>query len=427
MGAIGKIVEIIHPDKLWPGEKIIDCYATIQNIGDIADNIYFYMRWEDNTGVQSVYLEPGQTTQVQLWDYKNQDWIRQSGRGKNLWVWHGVDEFDIHNYDDFKSFNVPSIGGSIKFKMAGVERPNQAPAGTELQFIVRNSLHAGAPGAMCFIRLLDRDTDEIFDYIEFAAKKNTSIQNGFSYIMPDKDWNLRCEIGIANQYSVDLDDYVEEIRDHMDFTILLGVAEGRGLIRKDELMYPEKAPQFKEFNIHLEWGNFGEIIDTIFAKIIDNDTGEILHEQRDEMQINTGRYKDIPLTMPDRDLNVRIETGHDENGIDVVDDFEEFTIKYFIPAYINIDTIPVKGQILVDGQYIGIAPTTAEVEAGTHTIIFGDVEGYRTPKSKTINIEGGDTINIIGEYLSPTMEAGFSLWLLAIPIIGGLIYQYLIN
>jgi len=47
--------------------------------------------------------------------------------------------------------------------------------------------------------------------------------------------------------------------------------------------------------------------------------------------VDTGRFKDITLTMPNRDLNLKIETGHEENGIDVVDDSINITIYLELP------------------------------------------------------------------------------------------------
>ena len=428
MVAIGKIVEIIYPDRLWKGQKM-ECYATIQNIGDTANNIYFRMytysrspsseEYRD-TGIQSIYLEPGQTTQIPLWDYENNDFFEMTPASLKLTVGHSESEID-----DSRNFQIFAI--TITMGIIFITHPVEAPTGTPLEFDYQISTFTvrEAEGVNVFMKVFNIDTGELLKYDEWSPKPSSRLSN-VKAIMPDEDLNIRMDVGIVNAFDKETGTFKDKILDSKDVTVLNGPGgEGKGLIHRQDLVYPEKIPCSGNFEITLFWDNFGEIIDTIFAKIIDKDTGEILFEYRDEIQVNSGRHGNIPLTMPDRDLNVRIETGHDENGIDVVDDFEEFTIISFIPSYINIDTIPVKGQILVDGQYWGIAPTTAEVEAGTHTIIFGDVEGYRTPKSKTINIEGGDTINIIGEYLSPTMEAGFSLWLLVIPIAGGLIYHLL--
>ncbi|NQS90894.1 MAG: ATP-binding cassette domain-containing protein [Chloroflexi bacterium] len=64
--------------------------------------------------------------------------------------------------------------------------------------------------------------------------------------MPNKDFNIRCEIGTF-EYSTEIDDFIEQRSDFRDVTILLGEAEGKGLIRRDEFNYPSKVAQLEDF------------------------------------------------------------------------------------------------------------------------------------------------------------------------------------
>lgn len=68
-------------------------------------------------------------------------------------------------------------------------------------------------------------------------------------------------------------------------------------------------------------------------------------------------------------------------------------------ATINIDTTPVKGEVLLNGVSQGIAPVSLSVDPGTYIISFGDISGYTTPSPQTIIVIAGEIRNVFGEYI----------------------------
>jgi len=419
MVAIGSVTDITNPNALYEGQHM-QIYATIENIGDTSDPIYFRMHDTGvETGVQSEVINPGESKTVNLWDYSNSEWFRYwPGPALMLPVWHGTPvEPDFHSLDDYRLIYINGISGAIIFKDAGIEGPSQAPEGTDILLIVRTRLGASVAGdnvVDLFIRMTDLDTGLELDYILLKAQINTSRQDWFTYTMPNRNFNVRCEIG-AWVYSPTIDDFVEENRMFKNFSVMLGGADGRGGIRRETLSYPQKVFELNEFDIHLEWGNFGEVQDTIFVKMVNIDTGDTLYERRDVIQVNGGFFDDVTLIMPDTDLNIRIETGHDELGSDIIDDSEEFMILSMVPAYLNIDTFPVRGYIYIDGTWVGVAPVSLTVEAGTHMVVFGFVAGYAVPSQRMVTIGPYETANIVGEYVA----SGNAI--LALLVIGGIV------
>ena len=94
---------------------------------------------------------------------------------------------------------------------------------------------------------------------------------------------------------------------------------------------------------------------------------------------------------------------------------------------LSIDTIPIKGEVIVDGISWGIAPQSKTVSIGVHQVTFGDVEGYVTPSSKdAVQVNPDAVTEIIEEYyssdvtlddvlslsndISLAIQANFDLW-----------------
>jgi len=73
---------------------------------------------------------------------------------------------------------------------------------------------------------------------------------------------------------------------------------------------------------------------------------------------------------------------------------------------LSIDTTPVKGEVFVDGESWGIAPISKEVEIGTYSVTFGEVQGYQTPSLKTITLLRDQQINVPGTYISMDVYLG---------------------
>jgi hypothetical protein len=67
-------------------------------------------------------------------------------------------------------------------------------------------------------------------------------------------------------------------------------------------------------------------------------------------------------------------------------------------ATIDIDTIPVKGIIYLNGKFLGRAPQSVKVDAGTYTISFGDIPDYIKPSDIIITVKEGERKTVIGEY-----------------------------
>jgi hypothetical protein len=65
---------------------------------------------------------------------------------------------------------------------------------------------------------------------------------------------------------------------------------------------------------------------------------------------------------------------------------------------LSIDTTPLKGEIFVDGDIWNTAPQKREIAVGAHTVLFIQIEGYRTPDDQTVTVEEGKTVSVTGTY-----------------------------
>ncbi len=94
-------------------------------------------------------------------------------------------------------------------------------------------------------------------------------------------------------------------------------------------------------------------------------------------------------------------------------------------AILSVDTAPVKGGIYLDGVYQGIAPMTFELDPGTYTVGFGDVQGYMTPPPYYAVLHEGEIVAVTGTYESLVSTA--TLNVNTTPVKGGIyidgIYQ----
>ncbi len=67
-------------------------------------------------------------------------------------------------------------------------------------------------------------------------------------------------------------------------------------------------------------------------------------------------------------------------------------------GFIHIITTPVKGDILINGEYRGTGDINIELEQGTYTVSFHPMDGYATPSSMNITINPGFTALVTVEY-----------------------------
>ena len=65
---------------------------------------------------------------------------------------------------------------------------------------------------------------------------------------------------------------------------------------------------------------------------------------------------------------------------------------------LSITTIPVNGDIYVDGIYKGIGTWSGYVVPGSHNVTFGSVSGYTSPSSQTVTVIAGQPVNVTGTY-----------------------------
>ncbi len=66
---------------------------------------------------------------------------------------------------------------------------------------------------------------------------------------------------------------------------------------------------------------------------------------------------------------------------------------------LSATTIPVNGNILVDGVSKGTGSWSGPVNTGSHTVSFGAVSGYTTPSQQTVNVNTGQTTAVTGTYV----------------------------
>ncbi|MBN1343848.1 MAG: PEGA domain-containing protein [Phycisphaerae bacterium] len=63
-----------------------------------------------------------------------------------------------------------------------------------------------------------------------------------------------------------------------------------------------------------------------------------------------------------------------------------------------VDTSPPKGEVIVDGVSWGTAPETDTVDAGSHTVRFGQVPGFITPDDQVVNVTENETTSVSAVY-----------------------------
>ena len=67
-------------------------------------------------------------------------------------------------------------------------------------------------------------------------------------------------------------------------------------------------------------------------------------------------------------------------------------------AILEVRTVPVLGEVYLNGVYQGSAPIDLELDPGIYTVSFGDVQGYVTPLEKSIAVAEGETKRLTSTY-----------------------------
>ncbi len=65
---------------------------------------------------------------------------------------------------------------------------------------------------------------------------------------------------------------------------------------------------------------------------------------------------------------------------------------------VSITTSPAEGQIFVDGELVGKGMVDTNLKLGKHEVTFGDLEGYRRPGKRTINVDDYSPVSLKVHY-----------------------------
>lgn len=92
---------------------------------------------------------------------------------------------------------------------------------------------------------------------------------------------------------------------------------------------------------------------------------------------------------------------------------------------LTVNTTPVSGAIMIDGQFLGNGYVQWQVSPGTHVVSFGDVPDYKKPSNITVTAISYEEVIVTGLYTSivvpPPVDGeggGFPWWLLALAGVG---------
>jgi len=107
------------------------------------------------------------------------------------------------------------------------------------------------------------------------------------------------------------------------------------------------------------------------------------------------------------------DTPGDQIAIVVKDQTTSVLGTYIAPSAgmgtLTVDTEPVKAAVFVDGSYVGTAPVTGSLSAGSHTVSFGLVEGYIQPADQSVTIQKDQETRITGTYVALPADKGMLL------------------
>ena len=71
---------------------------------------------------------------------------------------------------------------------------------------------------------------------------------------------------------------------------------------------------------------------------------------------------------------------------------------------LDISTIPVPGDIYVDGNLVGNGSVSIDISGGPHTISYGTISMYTTPPNTVVDVILGEQVGTIGTYTVPCMQ-----------------------
>jgi hypothetical protein len=65
---------------------------------------------------------------------------------------------------------------------------------------------------------------------------------------------------------------------------------------------------------------------------------------------------------------------------------------------LSVTTTPVSGAIYIDYVFMGTRFWSGNLNAGSHVVSFGDVDGYIAPSPQTVTVVANQTYYIVGAY-----------------------------
>jgi hypothetical protein len=99
------------------------------------------------------------------------------------------------------------------------------------------------------------------------------------------------------------------------------------------------------------------------------------------------------------------------------------TYIYVGNAILSIETIPLAGEIFINNISMGLSPWVGTINAASHTIGFGPVDGYFTPVDQIVTLLDGQTYYVIGNYMENSQYGSMRIELVAIERYTGIGYE----
>ena len=137
-------------------------------------------------------------------------------------------------------------------------------------------------------------------------------------------------------------------------------------------------------------------------------TGQLTNDSFDSLE--TGRYV-VSVTKDGYQADL------DSITVDITRNYQTELLFFNLrPIYqpvrpnITIETIPVAGNIYIDGELVGVGKVSREFVLGRHIVFFGAVKNFRTPPEREIVLTQQNPIeNMIVEYSRRLGNASFAL------------------
>lgn len=111
--------------------------------------------------------------------------------------------------------------------------------------------------------------------------------------------------------------------------------------------------------------------------------------------------KDVKVTAGSSDVLLSDSTQHDlwaEGTSSVTYTFSTIYTPPPITGTLYVNTVPVSGEVFVNGVSWGTAPVSKVVPIGSYVVSFGEVPGYTAPSSVSATVTEGKTTSIVEDY-----------------------------